>query len=259
MLVGPQLVLSRTLTWLQPVKLLQLSMVQALLSSQLKGTGAQTPPAQVSGPVHALPSLHGLLFAVCEQPVTGEQLSSVQAFKSLQLSAAPGVQTPALQTSAVVHTLPSASHNTPLAAPPLKTQAPVSVLQLSAVQGLLSLHTVNAPLTQAPTLQTSPVVQALPSLQPVEFATCVQPNVASQASLVQALPSSQFKAAPALQFTPLHTSGLVQTLLSALQGPPGLIAVKAHAPVAGVQVFVLQTVLPAAPHTTTVAGLTLQL
>jgi hypothetical protein len=52
--------------------------------------------------VHALPSLQSAateqvwqpLIGVCTQPLTGLQLSVVQAFESLQLSAVPAVHVP---------------------------------------------------------------------------------------------------------------------------------------------------------------------
>ncbi len=244
--------------WVQPVTALQPSNVHGLISSQFSAGPLQLPPLQVSGPVQLLPSLHALLLAACAHPPNGEQLSSVHALRSSQFNAAPGLQTPVLHVSPTLQTLPSASQDAPLAAAPLNTQAPVNTLQLSIVQTLPSLHTATAPLVQAPALHTSPAVHALPSLHALPLLVCVQPTTESQASLVQELPSSQFNTAPALQFTPLHTSGLVQTLLSALQGPPGLMPTYEQAPVAGVQVFVLQTVSPAALQVTIVTALTLQ-
>lgn len=223
MLVAAQLVLSGTLAWAQPVKTAQVSVVQALLSLQFNAGGAQAPPAQMSGPVHALLSLQAAALATCAQPVTALQLSLVQPFKSSQFSAAPGLQTLPLQASPTVQTLLSALQARPLAPAPLYWHAPLFTLQLSMVQGLLSLHTVSAPLTQAPALQTSATVQALPSLHAAELLTWMQPETASHASLVQVLPSSQFNGAPATQLVPLQTSGLVHTLLSALQAPPPLM------------------------------------
>jgi hypothetical protein len=61
----------------------------------------QAPELQASM-VHALPSLQSPAteqvwqppIGVCTQPVTGLQLSVVQAFESLQLRAVPAVQVP---------------------------------------------------------------------------------------------------------------------------------------------------------------------
>jgi len=108
-------------------------------------------------------------------------------------------------------------------AAPSNTHAPVPVLQLSEVQGLLSVQTVPAPETQAPLLHTSPTVQALPSVHTLPLLVCVHPVVALQASLVQALPSSQLSAGPGLQMPAVQASVVVHTLLSALQGRPELM------------------------------------
>jgi hypothetical protein len=55
-------------------------------------------------------------------------------------------------------------------------------------------------------------VQALPSSQVTGGKT--QPSTASQASVVQALPSLQIKAPPPTQFPPEHVSTVVHTLPS---------------------------------------------
>ena len=70
----------------QPVAELQESVVQALLSLQLRVVPEQEPPEQTSFVVHALPSLHAAEFAgwVHAPP---EQMSSVHGFES-------GVQEP---------------------------------------------------------------------------------------------------------------------------------------------------------------------
>jgi hypothetical protein len=85
----------------------QLSVVQALPSSQLIAVPTQTPEAHVSPVVQALPS---------EQPAPSPsgvwehvpplQLSVVQEFPSSQLIAVPA-QTPVVQTSPLVHASPS--------------------------------------------------------------------------------------------------------------------------------------------------------
>src|SRR5262245_8562297 len=72
--------------WMQPLLcVLQASVVQALPSSQLSGGfRPHCPSRQVSAPLQALPSLHGVPLAtfVCTQPVTGSRVSVVQGFWS---------------------------------------------------------------------------------------------------------------------------------------------------------------------------------
>jgi len=88
----------------------QPSLVQGLLSSQLKGApGWQAPATQVSFAVQGLPSLHDPLTGVCTQaPVAGSQLSAVQTLLSLQLSGSPGWHEPFSQRSKYVQGLSSA-------------------------------------------------------------------------------------------------------------------------------------------------------
>ncbi len=105
-------------------------------------------------------------------------------------------------------------------------------------------------------MHTSPTVQALPSEHAAVLFTCTQPLTGLQLSLVHALPSSQFNAAPATQFVPVHKSGLVHTVLSALHALPVFCATNAHVPVVPSQVFLRQNVSFAALQVTTVAGLT---
>lgn len=220
MLVGPQLVLSSTLTWAQPVCGLQESMVHGLLSSQDSGGGAHTPPEQTSGPLQALPSLHGALLAVCWQPLTGSHESLVHNCPSSQARLGPATQLPLWQLSPAVHREASASQLEPFIAPPLNTQSPVVVLQLSAVHKLPSLQVFPVPLTQAPLAHLSPWVQAFPSLQLAVLATYLQPNVGSQLSSVQALLSLHTTLAPTWQLVPTHLSPLVHTEPSASHGAP---------------------------------------
>ena len=91
---------------------------------------------------------------------------------------------------------------------------PPTLLQLSVVHGLLSLHCWPGPEAHAPPLQTSGVVQSLPSEQGCVLLVCVQPVMALQASLVQRLLSSQLGAAPGTQVPPEHASFSVHALLS---------------------------------------------
>ena len=223
-LTAPQLDLSAKLTCWQPLLVMQLSVVHGLLSSQLTAGGAQTPPAQVSGPVQKLPSLHAALLGVWTQPLAALQLSSVHAFWSLQLSAGPGEQLLPWQVSPTVQMELSALHDVPFICAASNWQLPLLVLHESNVHKLPSAQVFGVPLTQAPLVQMSPAVHALPSLQALVLFVCVQPVLGLQLSLVHALPSSQLMFAPATQLVPVQMSGFVQTLLSALQTTPGFCA-----------------------------------
>src|SRR5690242_14231348 len=90
------------------------SVVQTLLSSQFLGVPVQTPDLQTSPVVHLLPSSHvpPSLPATClHSPEEESHESVVQTLLSSQFLGVP-VQTPDLQTSPVVHLLPS-SHVPP--------------------------------------------------------------------------------------------------------------------------------------------------
>jgi hypothetical protein len=198
------------LTYSQPVCGLQLSSVQTLPSLQFgAGPPTQAPPLQASAVVQAFPSLHGSLLFTCVQPLAGLQPSSVHPLLSLQLSAVPPTQPPALQVSLVVQALPS-SH----AAVLLTCPQPVNELQLSSVQPLPSSQFGAAPPTQLPPLQMSLVVQALPSSHGLLLFTCSQPLAALQLSLVHALLSLQSGGAPPTQAPALQVSLVVQALPS---------------------------------------------
>jgi hypothetical protein len=97
---------------------------------------------------------------------------------------------------------------------------PLPGLHASSVHGLPSLQTTAAPATQLPVLQASPMVQALPSLQPAVLALNWQPSLGSQLSSVQGLLSLQTWAEPGLQVPAAQASPLVQTEPSASQGCP---------------------------------------
>lgn len=123
-----------------PVAGTQLSLVQVLLSLQLRGVPDwQTPARQVSLPVHSSLSSHcasfmqstgnpqagaaempalkpGQYFAptgvpealqMFWHPLAGSHESSVQRLASAQLRGAPAAQAPAWQVSAPLHALPS--------------------------------------------------------------------------------------------------------------------------------------------------------
>ncbi len=186
------------------------SVVQALPSSQLRvPVGLHRPAAQMSPVVHASPSLQVAVLAVWVQPLLASQPSLVHGFLSSQLGAAPPLQMPAAQMSPVVQALPSSQVMVTL----LCTQ-PVTLSQLSAVQGLLSSQLTPLPATHAPPAQMSPLVQALPSLQVAVLLLWAQPSLASHESLVQGLLSSQLGAAPPLHTPLAQVSPVVQALPS---------------------------------------------
>lgn len=140
------------------VSLLHASMVQELPSSQRFLPGEQTPCLQRSPSVHGFPSEHVPLVFEYLHPITLSHVSEVHAFLSSQDRMLPRHEPDASQTSLLVQALPSSQPNDTEG---LKTQAP-TLLQLSCVQGLLSLHD-SLPGLQDFCEQISPTVQALPS------------------------------------------------------------------------------------------------
>src|SRR5437870_1936058 len=151
------------------------------------GPPTQTPPAEVSAVVDALPSLHGRVFGAFTQPVAGSRGSGVHAFAESQLGAGPPTQVPFAQVSAVVQALPS-SHGKVFGGP-----------------------------THTPAAQVSPEVQGLPSLQGRVFTAFTQPVAGLQESVVHTLPSLQLGGGPPTQTPAAHVSAVVQALPS-LQG-----------------------------------------
>jgi hypothetical protein len=200
----------------QPVVVLHVSVVQALLSLQLGAAPeAHVPDWQVSTPLQALPSEHDepLATATFWQPASGSQLSVVQTLPSLQLSGVPAEQMPAWQVSAPSQTSPSA-HEVPFGTGAF-TQPDVA-LQLSVVQSLLSLQLGGAPAVHDPLWQVSTPLQALPSLHEEPFASAVftQPVAALHVSEVQTLLSLQLGAVPAEQVPLWQVSAPLQALPS---------------------------------------------
>ena len=76
----------------QPVTVLQVSVVQTLLSLQtsVPVPGWHAPPEQTSPVVHALPSLHEAVLFVKTQPVDVLHVSVVHRLLSLQTVGVPG-------------------------------------------------------------------------------------------------------------------------------------------------------------------------
>jgi hypothetical protein len=82
-------------------------------------------------------------------------------------------------------------------------------VQVSTVQGLLSLQSWVPVPEQTPAAQTSPVVHELLSLQKSVLSWCRHPETESQLSVVHTLPSSQFRVPTLPQESPPHTSPVV--------------------------------------------------
>jgi hypothetical protein len=193
----------------QPVAGSQESSVHGLPSSHTTGVPEHDPPEHTSEAVQALPSSQAAVLFAFTQPVAGSHESSVQTLPSSQSGGAPPTHDPPLQVSTVVQASPSLH-----AAVLLALTQPVAGSQESSVQTLLSSQFSAGPPMQAPPLQVSDVVQALPSSQASVLAVFTQPVTGSQVSSVQVLPSSQLRAGPTLlQFPPpSHSSAPSQTV-----------------------------------------------
>ncbi len=162
------------------------------------------------------------------------QLSAVPGSMSSQSIWSPEQLPLAWQVSEVVHTLPSSQL---VEGGRESWVQPVAVLQASTVHEFMSSQLAGAPGVQAPAVQTSPLVHALPSLQapPSLVGVLTQtPLSALHESAVHGLPSSQLRRVPAVQVVPTQLSRSVHRSLSALHWVP-----------AGSGVFVEQ---PLAPH-----------
>src|SRR5262249_47193243 len=93
-------------TCVQPVTGSQPSVVHGLASSQDAAAPAvHCPAAQVSAPLHWLPSLHDVPSAsgTCTHPVSGLHASAVQGLPSSHWRGAPGVHPPPAHVSAPLH------------------------------------------------------------------------------------------------------------------------------------------------------------
>jgi hypothetical protein len=202
----------------EPVAASQLSVVQVLPSSQVLAVPAVHTPAWHLSAVQRFASTSQLpvLLAVCLQPVTGSQLSSVHGSPSLQSVLPVPAHVPAVQVSLAVHGLPS-SH-----APVRLVWVQPLAVQASSVQGLLSSQLTATP-THEPVAHVSPVVQLLPSSHAPVSGVWPQPLVVEQLSSVQALPSEQFATVPA-QSPATHASPVVQASPSLQLVPLGLSA-----------------------------------
>jgi len=134
----------------------------------------------------------------------------------------------------VVHAFPS-SHGFVL----FTWVQPPAGLHASVVQGLPSSQLVGPPGWQVPPEQTSPVVQALPSLQDALLLVNTHPVAGLQESFVQTLLSLQVSGAPPLQVPPPQVSLVVQALPSLQE----LVLFVKTQPVAVLQLSVVQALL----------------
>jgi len=265
-----------TAVCLQPVTGSQVSVVHGLPSSQLGGVpGMHVPAWQVSAPLHTLASAQEVPFAtaVCSQPLTGRQPSTVHGFASSQLRGVPGAHTPPWQVSLPLHTVASA-HEVPLVTGVCWQPAPTS--QESVVHTLLSLQLGGVPGVQAPFWHVSMPLHALPSLQVAPLATggfwhtpplqmsavhgfpslqsvptlhgwqpaicvCVQPLTMLQPSVVHALLSLQLRGGALAQTPAWQVSFPLHTSVSAHEVPfAEAVCVQ---PLAGLQASVVHTLL----------------
>jgi isopentenyl diphosphate isomerase/L-lactate dehydrogenase-like FMN-dependent dehydrogenase len=127
-----------------PSVVLQVSVVQTLLSLQFLGVPLQTPVTQTSFTVQGLLSLHAppVVAVNLHTPVDVVQVLIVQGLMSSQTLVVPPPQTPSVQVVPDRH-LFLLTHVVPLAAL-MWVQTPVTGSQPSVVQVLLSLQRVAA-------------------------------------------------------------------------------------------------------------------
>src|SRR2546422_309168 len=142
------------------------------------------------------------------------------------VGASPPTQVPPEHASFVVHALPSLQEAVLCVWTPA-----VAGMQVSSVQGLLSLQLGAGPPTQVPPEHASFVVHALPSLHGAVLFACAQPLAGLQESSVQGLPSSQVGGGPPVHTPPEHASFVVQALPSS----HGAVLFACTHPVAGLQ------------------------
>lgn len=152
----------------------QLSVVHMLLSSQFTdGVNTHAPPLQLSV-VHMLLSLQTMGVCVHIPPL---QLSAVHMSLSLQFIGAPAEQTPLpLQVSAIVQASPS-SHIVPAATGSPLVQLPLPGSQPPWKQTGGGGQVFGLPGWQLPPEQTSFSVQALPSVQTTPLFGDPRPHV----------------------------------------------------------------------------------
>jgi hypothetical protein len=111
--------------------------VSATLEQSTAAPAAQTPAAHSSAVVQGFPSLHGvpLVRATASHwPLSALQVPTAHAVSSCEHTTGVPAQTPAVQTSPVVHAFPSL--HTPFSLPAAVTHWPVSGLQVFVWQTL---------------------------------------------------------------------------------------------------------------------------
>jgi hypothetical protein len=134
--------------------------LQVCPAPQLTAVPVQVPPEHASPVVHRFASLQAPVLFAWTHPVNVLHESSVHAFPSLQLAAAPETQTPPAQASFAVQASPSL-HGFVL----FVTTHPLAGLHESVVQPFPSLHTSAVPAWQTVATQVSIPLQTLLSVQ----------------------------------------------------------------------------------------------
>ena len=203
-----------------PVVLSHESVVQGLLSLHTAAAPeTHLPAAHPSPTVHKSPSLQAVwsaTAALTHLPVTGSHESAVHSLLSSQPDAVPGVHLPPKQLSLAVQALPSSQ-----VAPSAGVTAHLPAVQVSFVQGLLSLQSADEP--QLPPQPTMGLAMHVPLVE--SHKSFVQGSLSSQTMLVE------------VHWPALHRSGVVQALPSVQVAPSSLVA---RQPLAGSQLSLVQ-------------------
>ena len=138
-----------------------------------------------SSVVHASPSLHAAVLARNVHPPGATHASSVHGSPSEQVTRAPPTHWPPSHASLSVHASPSL--HGPATGGAVQ---PTPAVQVSAVQGLLSSQSIEAPPAQVPSRQVSAIVHGSLSSQSPAALVCAHAP-ALHVSAVQGLVSSQ--------------------------------------------------------------------
>src|SRR5262245_23151298 len=139
-------------------------------------------------------------------PIPGSQRSRVHSLLSSQLRESLPVHCPLTHMSCVVQALRSLQGTSRSV-----NLQPIAGSQKSAVHGLSSPHTIGDPGEHAPLVQTSFLVQALPSSQGSKLGRCTTTQrTGSHESSVQGFPSSVGRVRPPTHTPALHASSAVQ-------------------------------------------------
>jgi hypothetical protein len=235
-----------------PVAGLQVPTVQMGPLLRLTGVPAQLPAVQTSPVVQGLPSLQALPFAAVgfeQVPVVGLHVPGAWHWSDAAHVTAVPAHEPLVQTSPVVHALPSL-HAVAFAAVGFE-QVPVLGLHVPATWHWSDAAHATAVPPHTPLVQTSPVVHALPSLHAVPSATAGFEQVPVLRLHVPAVwhwsDAAHATAAPP-HMPPVQTSPVVHALPSLHAVPFAAVGFE-HTPVLGLQV-------PAAWHWSDAAHVT---